>query len=207
LGLGLALVKQLVEMHGGTVEAASAGVGLGATFTVTLPLRAPQVAAYMGPPRAIAEVRSSPGVIPQEDLPRLAGVRVLVVDDQEEARLKIAETLREWGAAATAVASGREALALLNGAMFDVLVCEKAMPDEDGYETLRRSRGLERQGDVGLSERLPAIALTGLGRSEDRLQALSAGFQMQVPKPVELAELIMMIDSLTRNRQQGAVMR
>ncbi|HZN27715.1 MAG TPA: GAF domain-containing sensor histidine kinase, partial [Xanthobacteraceae bacterium] len=108
LGLGLALVKQLVELHGGTIEAASAGAG--ATFTVTLPLRAPQVAAQK-PPRAIAEVVSGPEAIPFADLPRLDGVRVLVVDDQEEARLLVAAALGQQGAAVTAVASGAEALA------------------------------------------------------------------------------------------------
>jgi signal transduction histidine kinase/ActR/RegA family two-component response regulator len=197
LGLGLALVKQLVELHGGTIEAASAGAG--ATFTVTLPLRAPQVAAQK-PPRAIAEVVSGPEAIPFADLPRLDGVRVLVVDDQEEARLLVAAALGQHGAAVTAVASGAEALALLDRTTFDALILDIAMPDEDGYTVLKKVRALEAERDAEAGH-IPAVALTAYGRSEDRLRALQAGFLLHVAKPVELPELVMVIASLTRNRQ------
>jgi signal transduction histidine kinase/ActR/RegA family two-component response regulator len=197
LGLGLALVKQLVELHGGTIEAASAGAG--ATFTVTLPLRAPQVAAQK-PPRAIAEVVSGPEAIPFADLPRLDGVRVLVVDDQEEARLLVAAALGQQGAAVTAVASGAEALALLDRTTFDALILDIAMPDEDGYTVLKKVRALEAERGAE-ADQIPAVALTAYGRSEDRLRALQAGFLMHVAKPVELPELVMVIASLTRNRQ------
>ena len=197
LGLGLALVKQLVELHGGTIEAASAGAG--ATFTVTLPLRAPQVAAQK-PPRAIAEVVSGPEAIPFADLPRLDGVRVLVVDDQEEARLLVAAALGQQGAAVTAVASGAEALALLDRTTFDALILDIAMPDEDGYTVLKKVRALEAERGAE-ADHIPAVALTAYGRSEDRLRALQAGFLLHVAKPVELPELVMVIASLTRNRQ------
>jgi len=197
LGLGLALVKQLVELHGGTIEAASAGAG--ATFTVTLPLRAPQVAAQK-PPRAIAEVVSGPEAIPFADLPRLDGVRVLVVDDQEEARLLVAAALGQQGAAVTAVASGAEALALLDRTTFDALILDIAMPDEDGYTVLKKVRALEAERDAEAGH-IPAVALTAYERSEDRLRALQAGFLLHVAKPVELPELVMVIASLTRNRQ------
>jgi len=197
LGLGLALVKQLVELHGGTIEAASAGAG--ATFTVTLPLRAPQVAAQK-PPRAIAEVVSGQEAIPFADLPRLDGVRVLVVDDQEEARLLVAAALGQQGAAVTAVASGAEALALLDRTTFDALILDIAMPDEDGYTVLKKVRALEAERDAE-ADHIPAVALTAYGRSEDRLRTLQAGFLLHVAKPVELPELVMVIASLTRNRQ------
>jgi CheY-like chemotaxis protein len=206
LGLGLALAKQLVEMHGGTIEAASEGVGKGATFTVTLPLGAPQVASDPQPARPIAEISAGPEAIPLKDLPRLDGVRVLVVDDQEEARLMIAQSLGERGAVVTAAASGREALALIEGAAFDALVCDVAMPDMDGYEVIGRLRALGASPEMSYLSRLPAIALTALARPEDRVQSLTAGFQMHVAKPVELAELIMVIAALIRDQKQGATM-
>jgi PAS domain S-box-containing protein len=205
LGLGLALAKQLVEMHGGTIEAVSAGAGRGATFTVTLPLGAPQVASYPQLARPIVEISAGPGAMPLKDLPRLDGVRVLVVDDQEEARLMIAQSLGEWGAAVTAAASGGEALALIEGAAFDALVCDIAMPEMDGYEVIGRLRAMGGAPELSRLSRLPAVALTALARPEDRLQSLAAGFQMHVAKPVELAELIMVIATLIRNQQQGAM--
>jgi CheY-like chemotaxis protein len=206
LGLGLSLVKQLVELHGGLIEAASAGAGRGATFTVTLPLRAPQIEAPPLSGRAIAEVQTGPGAIPLEDLPRLDGVRVLLVDDEEDARLMIAATLGEWGAAVTAVASGQQARAIMADASFDALVCDIAMPDEDGYEVIGRIRELENERGAPTSRRLPAIALTALARPEDRMQALEAGFQMHVAKPIELAELVVVIKSLVaRSENQRQV--
>ncbi len=196
LGLGLALTKQLVELHGGTIEVLSAGLGLGATFTVTLPLLALKSTHYQPPMRAIAEVRTDPEAIPLTDLPRLDNVRVLVVDDQEEARLMVAATLKEWGAIVTTAASGNEARASMNDAEFDVLVCDIAMPGEDGYELIGKIRALENQRGVPHLQRLPAVAVTARARPEDRLQALGAGFQMHITKPVELAELVVVIHSL-----------
>jgi PAS domain S-box-containing protein len=202
LGLGLSLVKQLVELHGGTVDAASDGPGCGATFRVMLPQRPAQVGAVAPQqPRAVAqrEVRME-GAIPLDEVPSLAGVRVLVVDDQEEARQLLTETLGECGAQVTAVSSGVEALAILadppGGERPSILILDINMPGEDGYKALERVRALEAERGVTQSDQIPAIALTALGRSEDRLKALAAGFRMHVAKPVEPAELAMVIASL-----------
>ena len=199
LGLGLALVKDLVALHGGTVTVKSAGTGQGTTFTITLPPRAAQVVAAPPPLRVIAEVQTGPEAIPLEDLPRLDYVRVLVVDDQAEAREIVATALSEWGAVVTPAASGAEARARLAEQPYDVLVCDISMPDEDGYEVIGRIRALEHERGVPFAQRLPAVALTALARPEDRRQALSAGFQMHIAKPVELAELVVVINSLTQN--------
>jgi PAS domain S-box-containing protein len=206
LGLGLSLVKQLVELHGGTVEAASDGPGRGASFTVTLPQRAAQTETYTAKqPRAVAarEVRTEVA-IPLDQVPSLTGVRVLVVDDQEEARALLRATLGECGAQVTAVSSGVEALAILadppDGERPDVLILDINMPDEDGYKVLKRVRALE--ADRGVS-RIPAVALTALGRSEDRLKAFAAGFRMHVAKPVEPAELAVVIASLVERLSIG----
>ncbi|HWQ33479.1 MAG TPA: PAS domain S-box protein [Blastocatellia bacterium] len=205
LGLGLALARQLVELHSGTIEASSDGVGQGATFTVTLPLYVPQPAVSQ-PPRAGAEVRTGQEAIPLDGLPRLDGVRVLLVEDQEETRFLVTNALAEWGATVTTAASGPEARARLQDHRFDVLVCDIAMPDEDGYEVIEKVREIENERGEAGPQRLPAIALTAMARSEDRLQALAAGFQTHVAKPVEIAELVMVIHSLTRSRQQGTAM-
>ncbi len=200
LGLGLALVEDLVELHGGTIAAASAGVGQGTTFTVTLPLHAPPVVEAPPQVRAVAEMRTGPEAIPLANLPRLDGVRVLVVDDQEGTRARVAGLLSECGAAAMTAASGQEAVSLLRDHQFDVLVCDIAMPGEDGYQVLRRIRDLEAQQGTPPAGRLAAIALTAMSRSEDRLRALRAGFQTYLAKPVEPAELIVVLASLASQR-------
>src|SRR5215813_4344677 len=202
LGLGLSLVKYLVELHGGVITAASEGLGRGATFTVTLPRRHPEIIAPPPPAVAPREVRTE-GAITLDEAFSLEGVSVLVVDDQEEARIVLTQALSEYGAQVTALSSGVEALALLSdpssGKRPDVLILDIAMPDEDGYTVLEKVRALEAERGAP-ANRIRAIALTAYARSEDRLRALQAGFQMHVAKPVEPAELAVVIASLMTRR-------
>ncbi len=201
LGLGLSLVKHLVELHGGTIAAESEGKGRGAAFTVTLPRRQFE---FIEAPRAVAprEVRTEGAITIDRDL-SLEGLSVLVVDDQEEARELLVEALGEYGAQATAVSSGVEVLAFLSdppgGKPPDALILDIAMPDEDGYTVLKKVRALE-AARGSAADQIPAIALTAYGQSEDRLRALQEGFHMHVTKPVEPAELAVVIASVTTRR-------
>ena len=201
LGLGLSLVKYLVELHGGTITAASEGLGRGATFAVTLPRRHPEFIVAL-PAVAPGEARTE-GAITLDEAFSLEGVSVLVVDDHEEARVILTQALGAYGAQVTAVSSGAEALALLSappgGRPPDALILDIAMPDEDGYAVLKKVRALEAE-QGGAADRIPAIALTAYGRSEDRLRALQAGFHMHVAKPADPAELAVIIASLTTRR-------
>ncbi|HWT01816.1 MAG TPA: ATP-binding protein, partial [Pyrinomonadaceae bacterium] len=191
MGLGLAIVRHLVELHGGTVRAESPGEGQGATFTVLLPVAPVYQAAAEGE-------RVHPAA--RETLPffdcvdRLDGVRVLVVDDEPDTRDLLKAGLGQCGAEVTAAGSAAEALEAIVTAAPDLLISDIGMPDEDGYELIRRVRQLP-EGSGG---RLPAIALTAYARVEDRMQALRAGYQMHVPKPVELAELVAVAASLVQ---------
>lgn len=209
LGLGLSLARQLVELHGGMVEAASDGPGRGAVFTVTLPQFAAPAESFIPEPhraRPARDVRTE-GAIPLHQAPSLAGVRVLAVDDQEEARALLTATLSECGAQVMAVSSGVEALAILadppDGERPDVLILDIAMPDEDGYQALERVRSLEAERGIEQSAQIPAIALTAHARSEDRMKAFAAGFRMHVAKPVEPAELAVVIASLVERLGVG----
>ncbi len=193
LGLGLALVKYLVELHGGTIEAASAGEGQGATFKVTLPVRA--VATPLG------EAGAPPSTI--ESSGELTGVRALVVDDEDDARELLSLALTQYGADVVAVGSASKAYTLITTTPTqwrpDVMVIDIGMPDEDGYSLMRRVREWQRESDTYI----PAVALTAYGRVEDRMRALSVGFQMHVAKPVEPAELAVVITSLIRRMSDG----
>jgi PAS domain S-box-containing protein len=201
LGLGLSLVKHLTELHGGAVTVASEGPGQGATFTVTLPRRNPEFVAPL-PTIVPREVRSAATITLDQTL-SLDGVRVLIVDDQEEARVVLTQTLAEYGAHVTAVSSGAEAVALLDsqqlGRWPHALILDISMPEEDGYTVLKKIRALE-SGRGDTATEVPAIALTAYGRNEDRLHALKAGFHMHVTKPVEPTELAVVIHSLTNKR-------
>ena len=181
---------------------ASEGVGRGSTFTVTLPRRQLDFIAQPTSVVADREVRTE-GALALDEALSLEGVSVLVVDDQEETRVILTQALREYGAHVIALSSGVEALALLarppGGRRPDVLILDIAMPGEDGYTVLKKVRVLETKLGIEASQ-IPAIALTAFGRSEDRLRALQAGFQMHVAKPVEPAELALIIASLTNRR-------
>ncbi|MGH8585511.1 MAG: response regulator [Gammaproteobacteria bacterium] len=202
LGLGLALVRELVELHGGSVRVESPGAGRGTTFTVDLPIRAVRLPALSVPAVPAEEGRK----VEDEAAPSgaktssLAGVRVLVVDDQEDAREALATVLARQGAEVSAAGSGYEALALLaeglESAPPHVLVCDIAMPELDGYAVIGKLRALEKEHRIPLSAQIPAIALTAYAQPKDRVRALRAGFQTHLAKPVEPAELIRVIASL-----------
>jgi PAS domain S-box-containing protein len=193
LGLGLSLVKYLVELHGGTIDATSVGEGRGATFNVTLPVRA--VATPIGEAGGATDTVKSSS--------ELAGVRALVVDDEDNARELIKEVLLQYGADVVAASSADEAYKVITTAPTqerpDVVVSDIGMPGEDGYSLIRRVREWER-ARVG---HIPAVALTAYGRAEDRIRALGAGFQMHVTKPVEPAELAVAIMSLIKRPRLG----
>jgi CheY-like chemotaxis protein len=199
LGLGLSLVRHLVELHGGTVYAKSPGEGQGASFIIDLPLRAVLPQASDGETPVFGGV----GVL---GAPSLEGVWAMVVDDEADARDLVATLLQQCGAKVTAVASAHDALAVLGDGEHerrpDVIVSDVSMPEVDGYELMRRVRELAPE----LGGRIPAVALTAYGRSIDRIRALSAGFQMHMPKPVEPAELATVVASLTglAARRRGA---
>jgi len=200
LGLGLSLVKHLVELHGGTITAASEGAGRGTTFTITLPRRHLELIPSPSPAVTSREVRVE-DAIPRDQHLSLEGLSVLVVDDQEEARVVLTHALSEYGAQVTTASSGAEALAILSrpldGRRPDALILDIAMPGEDGYAVLKKMRALEVEHGA-LVNQIPAIALTAHARVEDRVRALNAGFQMHVAKPVEPTELAVVILSLIK---------
>src|SRR5215510_1602718 len=185
LGIGLALVRHLTELHGGTVTGESTGEGQGATFRVKLPLAAARVEASGVHPTALAPIQPYRG-------PSLRGVRVLVVDDDPDALDLIATILRRAEADAMPCSSPREALALLHSWKPHVLLSDIEMPGEDGYSLIRKVRAL---GEAEAS-RIPAVALTAYGRPEDRVRSLSAGYSMHVPKPVDPVELSVIVANL-----------
>jgi PAS domain S-box-containing protein len=185
LGLGLALVRHLVEAHGGTVTAESPGEGQGATFTIRLPLAIPLGESSDDGAANAGEDRSSA----PEPRPSLAGVRVLVVDDDRDSLDLAASILTKAGAETRACSSASDGLAEFKAWRPDVLVSDIQMEAEDGYALIRRVRSL----DHTEGGKTPAIALTAYGRMEDRLRTLSAGFTMHVPKPIDPLELTTLV--------------
>lgn len=191
LGLGLAIVRQLVELHGGTIRAHSGGLGQGATFTVVLPLTvihpAPEQESDRRHPTSepIYSARLNTCL-------NLKGVKVLVVDDEPDARSLVKRLLENCESIVQTAGSAAEAMEMFRSERPDVLVSDIGMPGEDGYSLIRQIRALgpERGGDV------PAVALTAYARAEDRIQSIRAGFQMHVAKPVEAAELLTVVESL-----------
>jgi signal transduction histidine kinase/ActR/RegA family two-component response regulator len=178
LGLGLAIARQIVQLHGGTIEASSAGEGRGSTFTVKLPLLA-SGSPVISPPVARTEERAA-------GTPMLDGITVLVVDDEEDAREAMAVLLGQAGARVISVAGAAEALDTLDRERPDVLLSDIAMPGEDGYALIRRVRS--RPGETG--GRIPAAALTAYATLEDRAKAIRAGYDEHIPKPVDPTRLI-----------------
>jgi signal transduction histidine kinase/ActR/RegA family two-component response regulator len=189
LGLGLSIVKSLVEMHQGTVQVQSPGEGQGATFIVCLPLAETHAAAFSPGEPVHQELKDAP----------LAGLRVLVVDDEADARILAQRVLEERGAEVVAVGSTAEALVAVHDACeLSVVVSDIGMPVRDGYDFIREMRALP-----GSAGRVPAIALTALARDEDRKRTLLAGYQVHISKPVDPAELVTVIATLAgRGRRE-----
>jgi CheY-like chemotaxis protein len=187
LGLGLAIVRHLVEAHAGNVSASSGGAGKGATFTVEFPV-------MVGRTVLSTEPAHGYGHSPLETSLSLTGVRLLVVDDDADAREMLKVALEQYGALVRVAASAEEAFDAVTIECPDVLVSDIEMPDTSGYDLVRRLR----HSDSVEHRRLPAVALTAYARTEDRVKALLAGFQTHVPKPVEPAELVTVIASLAQ---------
>lgn len=185
LGLGLSIVKHLVEQHGGTVAASSAGEGLGASFTVSLPRAHGGASSQRQPHIPGAAARSTAA---EADAGRcdLHGLRVLVVDDEPDARDLIKRILNDCNAKVSTANNAQEALTLVESTRPQLLLSDLGMPDTDGFELLAQVRAL----GPGRGGNVPAIALTAFARSEDRLKALESGFRNHLSKPVEPAELI-----------------
>jgi PAS domain S-box-containing protein len=190
LGLGLSIVKHLVELHGGTCKVHSPGEDQGATFSVHFPLAPTR-------PRELGAERRHPRALPSPArefaLPNLSKLRVLVVDDEPDARELVRHVLDECGALVTLSPDGRHALSLLENDDYDVILSDIGMPEMDGYDFLNRARQLLQHS----GRRIPAIALTAFARSEDRTRALQAGFLVHVSKPVEPSELAATVASVT----------
>ena len=189
LGLGLAIARSLVELHGGTVRAHSLGAGRGSTFVVALPLTVMHSAPEDEVERQHPRLAATAPLTCEADL---TGIEVLIVDDEPDARTMIARLLKDRGASVSAASSAPEALRVVQDRWPHVLISDIGMPGEDGYSLIKRVRSL---GDRG--RELPAIALTAYARAEDRMRSIMAGFQMHMAKPVEPAELIAMVASLT----------
>jgi len=190
LGIGLALVKQLVELHAGTVRAESRGPGQGATFIVTLPV-------------AIAQVERPPAVAPVDSLALetptdMEGIKVLAVDDDRDSLDVLRRILTGRNAQVRTAASVESALAVLETFSPDVILSDIGMPGQDGYDFIRRVRQMPKGGTV------PAAALTALARPDDRMRALHAGFQTHVAKPVAAGEVVAVVHSLASlHRAEG----
>ena len=188
LGLGLSIVHQLVDLHGGSVTVFSEGEGKGATFTITLPF----VGVISNQKEADAEQPANTEMLYFESLPSLEGLKILVVDDEVDTRELIREVLKERGSEVITSRSAAEALEALEEHKPDILISDLGMPDEDGYSLISKIRALpsERGGHI------PAAALTAYARAEDRMRVLRSGFQFHLPKPVDSAELVTVVASL-----------
>jgi CheY-like chemotaxis protein len=192
LGLGLSIVRHLVEMHGGSVHAASAGLDQGATFTVRLPVMAVQPSPPSKREHPLAERRHPP-----QQLEDLGGVRVLAVDDDADALGLLKDVLQAAGAEVATASSAASALETIAAFRPQAVVADIGMPDVDGFELIKRIRA---SNDHKVSE-VPAAALTAFARSEDRTKALQSGFEMHLSKPVDPAELVASVATLVRRHR------
>ena len=187
LGLGLAICRQLVELHGGSIRAASPGEGLGSTFSVNLPVSIMQVESERERMHPTAELHDPDALA----MPRLDGVHVFVVDDEPDARELLQRVLVDQGATVTAFESADAALTALATSRPAVIVSDVGMPGTDGYQMMRTLRASEPR-----ESRIPALALTAFARAEDRKRALVAGFQAHLAKPFDVAELVLLVAGL-----------
>jgi signal transduction histidine kinase/CheY-like chemotaxis protein len=187
LGLGLAIARHLVELHGGTVQADSEGEGKGATFTVKLPVTARQEKIYTSPKTPVDSAPCLP-----ESLHGLKGVRVLVVDDEPDARDIVRAALMQQGAEVYACASAAEGLQQVFTWKPTVILCDIGMPQEDGYDFIRKVR----EREMNFDSQIPAVAVTAFAREEDRLKAIVSGYQTHFPKPIEPTQLAAVVASL-----------
>jgi CheY-like chemotaxis protein len=187
LGLGLAIVRHLVELHGGEAVADSSGVGKGATFTVRLPLMmSVESQVHIDVDKSRRLVSSDATSV------SLDGLRVLIVDDEEDARELVSVMLTKSGAAMKCASCSSEAIEILESWQPDVLIADIGMPVEDGYGLIKRVRALPRER----GGQIPALALTAYARTEDRVRALSAGYQVHLSKPVDRVELATVVARL-----------
>jgi PAS domain S-box-containing protein len=186
IGIGLAIVKSLVELHGGVVAVSSAGEGQGAVFTVKLP-----VSAVMNDPRERLASKSPAQNFENalKDRPELVGLKILIVDDQQDTCELLSFVFDECGSIVKTATTAEEGLQLFDSWEPDILISDISMPGVDGYEFIRMIRENRKSG-------IPAVALTAMARIDDRIKALSAGYQMHVSKPVEPLELISIVTSL-----------
>lgn len=203
LGLGLAIVRHITEMHGGTVEAESAGDKQGASFIIKLPLmflRGNDISTDEAFKRAFSidlkNVNQSPSLIQFEYTPELNGLHVLIVDDEEDGRDLVKTVLEQCGAKVTEAASAAAGFKALQELQPDILISDLGMPEEDGYSLIQKIRQLppDKGGEI------PAAALTAYARTEDRMRVLRAGFQIYLPKPVEPTELLAVVANLGERR-------
>jgi CheY-like chemotaxis protein/anti-sigma regulatory factor (Ser/Thr protein kinase) len=185
LGLGLAIVRHIVELHGGRVGVTSPGRGRGATFVISLPF-------VQSPRSAVAKGVRPPVPARRSHASLLTGVRALVVDDDRDTLDLLAEVLRSRGVLVTAASSADEGLAALDREVPDILLSDIGMPDRDGYDLIQRVR----QRPVDRGGRVPAVAITAYARAEDTERSLASGFQMHLSKPVDLDELFATVASL-----------
>jgi PAS domain S-box-containing protein len=193
LGLGLSIVKQLVELHGGSVTARSAGEGQGATFVISLPLAPIQTSRARAHP-------ASPQAAASELLGiSLEGIRVLVIDDEADACQLIKRVLAGYHADVITASGARQGVEALKSLKPHVIVCDIGMPEMDGYQFIREVRSMP----ASIGGRTPALALTAFARSEDRTRAIIAGYQVHVPKPIEPQELVVTIASLAGERMNA----